>query len=175
MIGLKQGTVELEEYQIEWVVIANQTIDKLNVLLIDYAIDIQHVGSTSIPSIKAKPIIDLVVGIEDMSKVKEIDEIVEREGMYKSSKHQIEGDVLYLIKDGDMVTHHIHIVEINQNRWEDYLGFRDYLIRHPAFASQYNKLKEELIYQHKNERNKYTRKKSDFICNVLELVKKQES
>ena len=68
-LGLKRGIVQLESHDKQWDEAAIQTIKKLKSILGDDAVDIQHIGSTAIPAIKAKPIIDIVVGVTDFDKV----------------------------------------------------------------------------------------------------------
>lgn len=68
-LGLKRGTVQLEPHDKQWDEIAIQTIKTLKTILGDDAIDIQHIGSTAIPVIKAKPIIDIVVGVTNFERV----------------------------------------------------------------------------------------------------------
>ena len=68
-LGLKRGTVHLEPHDKQWDEIATQTIKTLKSILGDDAIDIQHIGSTAIPAIKAKPIIDIVVGTTDFERI----------------------------------------------------------------------------------------------------------
>jgi len=69
MIGLKRGLVKLEPYQEKWRNEAKQTIADLKSLLGDTAVDIQHIGSTAIPAIHAKPIIDIAVGVCDLKDI----------------------------------------------------------------------------------------------------------
>ena len=69
MTGLKRGTVMLAPHQEEWTRNAERTIQVLNRLLEPVAVDIQHIGSTAIPSIHAKPIIDLVVGVRNLDDI----------------------------------------------------------------------------------------------------------
>lgn len=68
MIGLKRGTVALFDHEKEWEIEAQNTISRLKNILGDVAKDIQHIGSTSILSIKAKPIIDIVVAVDDFNE-----------------------------------------------------------------------------------------------------------
>lgn len=68
-LGLKRGTVQLEPHDKQWDEIAIQTIKTLKSILGDDAIDIQHIGSTAIPAIKAKPIIDIAVGVTDFENM----------------------------------------------------------------------------------------------------------
>ena len=71
-LGLKRGTVQLEPHDKQWDEIAIQTIKTLKSILGDDAIDIQHIGSTAIPVIKAKPIIDIVVGVTDFERIRNL-------------------------------------------------------------------------------------------------------
>ena len=68
-LGLKRGTVYLEEHQIDWETNARETIDDLYAVLHELHPDIQHIGSTSIHSIKAKPIIDIAIAVNDYDEV----------------------------------------------------------------------------------------------------------
>lgn len=68
-LGLKRGTVQLEPHDKQWDEVAIQTIKILKSILGADAIDIQHIGSTAIPAIKVKPIIDIVIGVTDFYKV----------------------------------------------------------------------------------------------------------
>lgn len=68
-LRLKSGTVRLESYDNQWKEVAVQTIRKLKAILSEDAIDIQHIGNTAIPAIKAKPIIDIAVEVDDFNRV----------------------------------------------------------------------------------------------------------
>lgn len=81
-LGLKRGTVQLEAHDKQWDEIAIQTIKTLKSILGDDAIDIQHIGSTAIPVIKAKPIIDIVVGVTNFERVMLHNEQLQKEGIF---------------------------------------------------------------------------------------------
>ena len=80
-LGLKRGTVQLEPHDKQWDEAAIQTIKILKSILGDDAIDIQHIGSTAIPAIKAKPIIDIAVGVTDFEKIMSYNEQLQKEGI----------------------------------------------------------------------------------------------
>ena len=82
LIGLKRGTVQLYPHDKEWEEAAKQTISDLKRIFGDAANDIQHVGSTSIIHIKAKPIIDIAVSVDSLDKVLELVPALEREGFH---------------------------------------------------------------------------------------------
>ena len=81
-LGLKRGTVQLEPHDKQWDEAAIQTIKKLKSILGDDAVDIQHIGSTAIPAIKAKPIIDIAVGVTDFEKIMSYNEQLQKEGIF---------------------------------------------------------------------------------------------
>ena len=81
MIGLKRGTVELYSHQVMWEEVAAKTILLLKALLNDVAIDVQHVGSTAVKNICAKPIIDIVVGVHALENIKPYIGLLEENGI----------------------------------------------------------------------------------------------
>ena len=168
-LGLKRGTVHLEPHDKQWDEIATQTIKTLKSILGDDAIDIQHIGSTAIPAIKAKPIIDIVVGTTDFGRIMSHNEQLENEGIFYRSS-DVEHQVLYVIGDmeKDIRTHHIHVVKWNGTEWKNYIHFRDYLNANENIALQYQKLKEELESKYADDRVTYTNGKQDMIDIILE-------
>ena len=127
-LGLKRGIVQLEPHDKQWDEAAIQTIKILKSILGDDAIDIQHIGSTAIPAIKAKPIIDIVVGVTDFDKVMLHNEQLRQVGIFYRGS-DVERQFLYVMGDmeNDTRTHHIHIVKWNGTEWKNYIHFRDYL------------------------------------------------
>jgi GrpB-like predicted nucleotidyltransferase (UPF0157 family) len=168
-LGLKRGTVHLEPHDKQWDEIAAQTIKTLKSILGDDAIDIQHIGSTAIPAIKAKPIIDIVVGTTDFERIMSHNEQLENEGIFYRGS-DVEHQVLYVIGDmeKDIRTHHIHVVKWNGTEWKNYIHFRDYLNANENMALQYQKLKEELESKYADDRVTYTNGKQDMIDIILE-------
>ncbi len=81
-IGLKRGEVAVENHQIEWETSAKSIIDLLKNIMKNDIVDVQHIGSTSIKSICAKPIIDIVVGVNDFNDIFKHNDILEKFGMF---------------------------------------------------------------------------------------------
>lgn len=132
MLGLKRGTVELIPHQTVWEEDAAKTILLLKSILNDAAIDIQHVGSTAIKNICAKPIIDIAVGVNSFNSIKPYIGLLEENGII-FSKEDVERQLLFVIGDfeKDIRTHHIHFVEWDSAEWNNYINFRDYLNAFP--------------------------------------------
>ena len=132
MLGLKRGTVELIPHQTVWEEDAAKTILLLKSILNDAAIDIQHVGSTAIKNICAKPIIDIAVGVNSFNSIKPYIGLLEENGII-FRKEDVERQLLFVIGDfeKDIRTHHIHFVEWDSAEWNNYINFRDYLNAFP--------------------------------------------
>ena len=132
-------------------------------------IDIQHIGSTAIPAIKAKPIIDIVVGVTDFDKVMLHNEQLRQVGIFYCGS-DVERQLLYVMGDmeNDTRTHHIHIVKWNGTEWKNYIHFRDYLNDNENMALQYQKVKEELESKYADDRVAYTNGKQDMIDLILD-------
>ena len=169
-IGLFRGTVILQSHDPKWVILACQTIDSLRKVLGKEAA-IEHVGSTSINGIKAKPIIDIVIGIKSFDEVLSKNEVLEEAGFsFRGQDHP--DQYLYVCGQGDFITHHIHVVLYGSSSWQNYLNFRDYLNSHPRQANEYSLLKEKLASRYSNDRKSYTALKSEFILEVLEKARR---
>ena len=168
MIGLKRGTVELLPHNPLWEDVAAETIKKLKSLLNDVAVDIQHVGSTSIQNICAKPIIDIAVGVNTLDSIKPYIEQLEKNGII-FRKEDVKEQLLFVIGDfeKEFRTHHIHVVEWNSVAWNNYINFRDYLNAFPEYAKEYDDLKKKLALEFANNRGNYTAGKQEFIDRIL--------
>ncbi len=168
-IGVKRGEVRLCDHDEAWRTIATETIEKLKKLLGDAAEDIQHVGSTSIYDIKAKPIIDIAVSVKDFEDVLKYERKLMSEGFYYRTDASNEMQLLfasgsYYDGTGDLQTHFIHVVKADSVEWQNYIMFREHLNHYKETAMEYEALKLSLA--HKN-REEYTKGKHDFIQKVL--------
>lgn len=170
MLGLKRGEVALFPHEKEWEIEAQNTIKRLKNILGDVIVDIQHVGSTAIPTIKAKPIIDIAVSVNSFDEVLKQIYILESNGFYHRPSKE-ENQLLFSCGSfydniGDLQTHFIHFVLNNSMEWINYINFRDYLINNPDIAKDYEALKISLSNKVK-DRAEYTAAKHDFITFTL--------
>ena len=176
MIGLERGTVKLCEHEKEWEIEARNTIFRLKQILGDVIKDIQHVGSTSIISIKAKPIIDIAVAVDDFDDIIIFEKELKDNRFYyrPNAQASIKNQLLfacgsYYEGTGEMQTHFIHVVRTNSIDWINYINFRDYLNNTPSAAKEYEELKVSLALQAPVDkgRQKYLQGKHDFIVRTL--------
>lgn len=132
--------------------------------------DIQHIGSTAIPGLQAKPIIDLLAGVDSMDTVEALVPPLTGIGyLYLPEQNLILPDRRWLMrqKDGHR-THHLHLVVHNGPEWQRLIAFRDALLHDTELRQRYALLKSDLAERVGHDRDTYTRSKSDFIRAVLQ-------
>ncbi len=174
MIGLKRGTVKLFNHEKEWELEAQRTISRLYKILGTVARNIQHVGSTSILTIKAKPIIDIAVAVDNFKDVLALEAELKDNGFYYRPNVNLKDQLFfacgsYYDGTGDLQTHFIHVVLAGGMEWIDYINFRDYLNKMPTVAKAYEDLKTSLAVAAPVDkgREQYLKGKHDFIVYTL--------
>ncbi|MEM7767146.1 MAG: GrpB family protein [Pseudomonadota bacterium] len=131
---------------------------------------IEHFGSTAVPGLSAKPVIDILIAVPDLSQAKASfpERLAALEYVFWANNPQ--QDRLFFVKgmppQGTGRTHHVHVTERIGEMWRR-LVFRDYLRAHPTEAASYAVLKRELASGHADDREGYTRAKDDFIDQVM--------
>jgi len=173
MIGIDKNLVTLCPYSEEWkILFENEKMNLYNCIK-EYIIDIQHVGSTSINGIYAKPIIDMVIVIEDLNDgFKLIDDIESMGYHFKGNLGKSNRFFFWKGTEGNN-THNLHIVEYGDKNWENLILFRDSMNNHADYRDRYCSLKMELADKYKDDRRTYTERKSNFILNVIQLAKQE--
>lgn len=167
-IGMKRGTVYLEPHQAKWERTAEETIRTLRNILGKTASDIQHIGSTSIKNISAKPIIDIAIAVNDFNDIISKREELRQNGIiyrFEESPKQL----LFVMGDfeNDTRSHHIHVVLCGSDEWNNYINFRDYLSSNTEAAREYETVKFRLAEQYPNDRIAYTDGKQEIIDRIL--------
>ncbi len=171
MIGLERGKVRLVPYESEWARLFEEEARLLHSTLGDRALRIEHVGSTAIEGMDAKPLIDLMIGVEDLEAVREIAPALERIG-YEWRADQDSPDHMLFVKGPESArTHYLKFSKPESAYWTNTLLFRDYLRAHPEAAAEYAKLKRELAGRHSEDRGAYTAGKEWFIRRILDLAR----
>jgi GrpB-like predicted nucleotidyltransferase (UPF0157 family) len=168
MIGLKSGKVQVVPHQLEWQTLYEKEKVRIQKTIGDLLVDIQHVGSTSVPGLDAKPILDIAIAVEHGPV---ISQCVTR---LCTMVYIDEGDAgadggYFMVKEcePEIRTYHVHIVEQNDPQWHNYLLFRDVLISNDRVRKKYQMLKKTLEHKYYNDRKSYTAAKSDFIKGII--------
>ncbi len=161
--------IELYPYDPRWVRFYEEAKMALSVALGGYAKDIQHVGSTSIPGMAAKPVVDIAVAIERYPLPGEIIEAVCELGYEYMGEYGIPRRHLFRLRS-PAIGYNLHINELANDQFQRHVLFRDYLCAHPDVARDYERLKRELAARH-DEVGPYADSKSEFVQTILEKAR----
>lgn len=174
MLGLKRNTVRVVEYEADWAVRFEQEAAEFRKHIGDIAHDIQHVGSTSVPDLPAKPILDIAVAVPSVEMIPALVRKLTSLGYIDRGDQGNEGGYL-LVKESepDVRFIHMHIVSKDDTQWHHYIRFRDILRQNQDIREQYADLKKRLAKQFPNNRGDYTSGKAHFIQTVLQQVDSQ--
>ena len=146
-----------------------------NILGSEIALRIEHIGSTAIPGLSAKPTVDILIEIPKNIEKDQIKKIMTRNKyifMEEQSKHImfVKG---YSPTGLEKESYHIHMGPADQAWLWDRIYFRDYLRKNRSEAMQYESHKNELASRYKHDREAYTEKKADYIKRITELAKQE--
>ncbi|SFD83179.1 GrpB protein [Paenibacillus catalpae] len=112
---------------------------------------IEHIGSTSVQGLSAKPIIDIALGVEELAQADAFIEPLMRLGYEYVPKADFPNRRFFRKGEWRNGTHHLHVYEAGSEEWQNQLLFRDYLKAHPHTLSEYDKLKRELALLHPDD------------------------
>ena len=132
-------------------------------------------GSTAVPGLAAKPVIDILIGVRSLGDAPLFLPPLASLGYEYIQKHEgvfPERRYLHRLVNG-LHTHHLHMVEPDSIFFKVQIAFRDYLRRHAETRDQYSALKFDLAQRYHNDREAYTDAKSAFILSILELAEKE--
>jgi GrpB-like predicted nucleotidyltransferase (UPF0157 family) len=162
--NLREG-VELRPYDPRWPELFAAEQAQLAAALGRRALAIEHIGSTAVPGLSAKPVIDILVTVADLAEAVDCLPALQALG-YAFIDYPQNTDRRFFRK-GLPRTHHLHIVAAGSASHRDHLAFRDALRRDPALCAEYEALKHELAARYPHDRAKYSESKTAFIQRVL--------
>jgi GrpB-like predicted nucleotidyltransferase (UPF0157 family) len=162
---------QLSEYDPGWKIKFQKIKAGLERFLPEEILKIEHVGSTSIPNMKSKPVIDVLAIIEKKNQFETIKNTMLKEG-YEFKENYIEPNSLTCWKSDDRgeKIENVHFCLKNSFKSNQLISMRDYLIRHPEKASEYSQLKEELYKKFPNDYIKYREGKRTFLEGLEKIV-----
>ncbi|UNP78873.1 GrpB family protein [Bacillus nitratireducens] len=167
MLGLPYGKVFLvpwtEEWEIEFMKEKQFIVEQIG----EHILAIHHIGSTSIPHLSAKPIIDIAIELEDykdgLQCIKKLELL-----NYKYRKGVL--PERYYFNKGEPRTHQIHMYEQGNKYLIEQLQFRDYLIDNKTSRIQYEQLKLQLSRANPNDKHQYAEDKTNFVTSILAKI-----
>lgn len=171
----------IETYSPSWLTKYSEESRLMKSKLGDLIFDIQHIGSTAIPGIKAKPIIDIMVAVKSLKDSQALFPILEKLGY--SYKPELSSTERFFFRKGDPVEFHLSIAEPGHTLyWENQILFRNFLIEHPEYAKEYEMIKVNAVENlpgkdllDLSRSQTYSDKKGPCIRKILELAKKEIS
>jgi GrpB-like predicted nucleotidyltransferase (UPF0157 family) len=165
-LGLESGKVRLVASQKEWPVLFEREKQRLLPAIGGFILGIEHFGSTAIPGILAKPILDILVGLPDFAAGVRLIEPLQNLGYDYVGTEMVPDDHLFGL--GVARTHLLHGVVHGGYHWTRNLRFRDRLRAEPALAADYEALKVDLSTRFADNRAQYTAAKKSFIDRIAD-------
>lgn len=165
---MNRAPVELSEYDPEWASLFEAEREFLMEIIGDcFCGSVEHVGSTAVPGLVAKPVIDIMFGVRSLEESQPaIDVLVTNGYQYFPYKAEV---MHWFCKPSDAFrTHHLHLIPYQSPLWKERIQFRDLLLANPKIANEYAALKKDLATRFKEDREAYTEMKWPFIKRVLE-------
>lgn len=170
MEGVEKHKVRLLPHNPEWekefIMVKEELIKCWGVNIID----VQHVGSTAIKSICAKPILDVAVRLKSIEEMN-VKALTDLGYKYCGAQNEDKTYHLFILRGEKQISlHHIHCYDKNEYEFELLVGFRDYMNAHLDVALQYQELKVRLAEQNPDDRPSYTKAKEEFIKSIYDKI-----
>lgn len=168
--------MSLSGYDSSWAESGRRERSTLGVLLGVFAVEVQHVGSTAVEGLDAKPILDIAVGLAPVGglDVAEIGRRMGECGYEYRGDHGADEGLLFVRGAGVVRIVHVHMVPFGDPQWTDYIRFRDYLRVNPGRRRDYQMLKRDLVTHYADDRGAYTSGKAAFVVETLHLAGAQD-
>jgi GrpB-like predicted nucleotidyltransferase (UPF0157 family) len=163
--------VEVVNYDPRWPTLFDEEANRLRAALDPSLISgLEHFGSTAVPGLSAKPIIDILIAVRSLADAQTSFVEALRKLDYVYWADNPKKDRMFFVKGmppfGSRRSHHVHVTETHGEMWQR-LAFRDYLRAHPGEAEIYEQLKRRLATEHQTDREAYTDAKSAYIESVM--------
>ncbi|MEZ4452644.1 MAG: GrpB family protein [Nannocystaceae bacterium] len=167
LLGLRYGAVEVVPHRPEWRACFEAERQRL-AAVIALGVAIEHVGSTAVADLLAKPILDLALGLPEGLSFEVVRTALEGAGyLYRGDKGDDGGHVFVRGPRPDLRTHHLHVVPLAGRQWREYLALRQHLRRSEAARRRYDAIKRQLAEQHAGDRGAYTAGKGEVVEALL--------
>ena len=166
MLGLKRHTVKVVDHDPAWAMLGAEACAAVRNACGELLVDVQHVGSTAVPGLPAKPVLDIAAAVATLDSLPQIVRRLTRIGyLYRGDR--IGGQFFVAESSPDVRTTHVHVVEHGGAQWRDYLRFRDLLRNNHALRNRYADLKRLLASGSRDDSHAYTASKADFVRQAL--------
>ncbi|RZA12116.1 MAG: GrpB family protein [Proteobacteria bacterium] len=163
-LGLKNDRLQLKPHKTEWLTIAEDEIKRLISAVLPLDIVFHHIGSTAVPNLSAKPILDLVGGIDDLSLLDEATTGMQKQGYTPMGEFGIEGRCFFKFEHEDTTFVHLHVFQNSNPKITEHIAFREELIANPLARKTYEATKLQL--EKTVDRKDYSEAKNEIISRL---------
>jgi GrpB-like predicted nucleotidyltransferase (UPF0157 family) len=164
------GSIVVSDYDPAWPAMFEHERTSLRAALGPFVLTIEHIGSTAVPGLAAKPIIDLQVSVHCLAEAQSrCVELLRALGYAYLPQYEawLPGELFFRKAPAGPWTHHLHILQGDDPRWQDRLLFRDYLRNHSEAAATYAKLKRDLAAAFDDDISGYRNAKDAFVAATM--------
>lgn len=161
----------LVSYRPEWGALFEEEAARLRSVLGEKVLRIEHVGSTAVEGMEAKPLIDMMAAVESLDEARGLVLALEGLGYEHRGDGGMEGRIFLAKGPRSRRTHHLSLTEPTSEHWQRSILFRDHLRVHPEVAKEYGDLKRELARKYPEDRESYTAGKDRFVERVIESAR----
>jgi len=168
MLGLTRGTVALLPHSEKWHRVFEEEKERILTAVRDPTLAVEHIGSTAICTVSAKPILDIMIGTSGFDRELTFQGAIEALGYEYKGENGI--PERHFFGKGTPRTVHLNVVRFGADFWLSHIAFRDYLKQNPDAAREYEQLKQSLAARFANDRESYTNGKQAFVESVLALA-----
>jgi GrpB-like predicted nucleotidyltransferase (UPF0157 family) len=169
MVGLERGTVRLEPHREAWEDRYEAERRRLNEAAGDRILDVEHVGSTAVEGMPAKPVIDVLALVGDLADARSLASVLEGLG-YERRPGDVDGRLFFAKGPRTERTVYLSVAERGSEFHEETVAFRDHLRERPETAERYASLKRRLAERYPEDREAYTAGKDEFVRGVLDAA-----
>ncbi len=172
MLGVHKEKVKIVAHDPRWAKLFDAEARKIRKTLKKNALAVEHVGSTAIKGLSAKPILDLLVVVPTLTGWEKYKSRLKKIGYtFRIDHRKDRGSILFTKGPEHKRTHHLKLVTKRSSAFKNSVFFRDYLMSHPKVAREYEKLKKDLVEKFADKRELYTQAKTDFVKKILRRIK----
>jgi len=174
-IGLSRHIVRLAPHSPKWAEHFEAEKDLLSKNLGPKVLEIRHMGSTAIPGVPAKPIIDIIAAVRDLPDVENFTSTLAKLGYEDKGEAGVTGRRYFVKGPEEARTPHLNFFELDSDGWNTHIFFCEYLKTHPEAAAEYAALKEKLAKDFPNNRAAYTAGKESFVNAIVARAKAKDN
>jgi GrpB-like predicted nucleotidyltransferase (UPF0157 family) len=170
------GPVVIRDYDPQWPALYEEEKALILGAISEWVVAIEHVGSTSVPGLAAKPIIDITVAVRQIGDALHCIPPLATVGYFYVPSAEVYIPERRYFSKGPQARHrHLHMVEATSAFWQEHILFRNYLRAHPATAQEYAALKRRLAETYGSDHMGYTDAKGDFIHSVVAQARAEQA